>query len=268
MSEPTSVDKAKIDFSETMKLDLHCHSEASHDCKTRLQNIIDRCHVTGISVQAITDHNQIWGAVKLQEMTREDATLTIIVGEEISSREGEIIGLFLKEKIAAGLSAEETVKQIKAQGGLVLIPHGFDPFKRHRLRSESLERITKHVNIIEVFNAHVSQPSFNQAALIWADQHNKLKSAGTDAHTAAHVGSAWVETPRTVVRRPEDLLIALSMGTIGGRWRHPARTFVSRMADLAVRTSQRIYPGRSTRQEKREKIKDESKKEILKNLSL
>jgi predicted metal-dependent phosphoesterase TrpH len=237
--------EANINFSETMKLDLHCHSEASHDCKTRLQSIIDRCHTTGINVQAITDHNQIWGAVKLQEMTQDDPTLTIIVGEEISTREGEIIGLFLNERIEPGLSPEETVKRIKAQNGLVLIPHGFDPFKVHRLQSDALKRIAKSVNIIEIFNAHVSRPSYNQAALVWADAHNKLKSAGTDAHTAAHVGTAWVETPRTEIRRPEDLLIALNMGKIGGRWRHPASTFVSRMKDLAIRTSQRIYPGRS-----------------------
>jgi predicted metal-dependent phosphoesterase TrpH len=246
-----NVQEASINFAETIKIDLHCHSEASHDCKTRLQAIIDRCHLTGINVQAITDHNQIWGAVKLQEMTKDDPNLTIIVGEEISSREGEIIGLFLQERIAPGLSAAETVKHIKDQGGLVLVPHGFDPFKRYRLRPESLERVAKDVDIIEIFNAHVSQRSFNDAALVWADKHNKLKSAGTDAHTAAHVGSAWVETPRTAIRRPEDLLIALNMGKVNGKWRHPARTFVSRMKDLAVRTSQRIYPGRSSKPPKK-----------------
>jgi predicted metal-dependent phosphoesterase TrpH len=243
--------KAAIHFTETMKLDLHCHSEASHDCKTRLQAIVDRCHMKGINVQAITDHNQVWGALELQEMTKDDPQLTVIVGEEISSREGEIIGLFLKEKIKAGLSPEETIKQIKAQGGLVLIPHGFDPFKRYRLRPESLERVAKDVDIIEIFNAHVSQRSFNDAALVWADKHNKLKSAGTDAHTAAHVGSAWIETPRMAIRRPEDLLIALNMGKVGGQWRHPASTFVSRMKDLAIRTSQKIYPGPDRAKEKR-----------------
>jgi predicted metal-dependent phosphoesterase TrpH len=236
------MESANIQFNETIKIDLHCHTEASHDCTTPLQTIIDRCHLTGINVQAITDHNQIWGAQKLQEMTKNDPDLTIIVGEEVSTREGEIIGLFLKERIKPGLSADETIKQIKAQGGLVLIPHGFDPFKRYRLRPESLERVAKDVDIIEIFNAHVSQRSFNDAALVWADKHNKLKSAGTDAHTAAHVGSAWVEAPRTEIRRPEDLLIALNMGKVSGRWRHPARTFMSRMKDLAIRTSQKIYP--------------------------
>jgi predicted metal-dependent phosphoesterase TrpH len=222
-----------------MKIDLHCHSEASHDCKTPLQHIIERCHFTGIHVQAITDHNQIWGAQNLQELTKGDKELTIIVGEEISTSEGEIIGLFLTERIPPRLSAQETIQQIRSQGGVVLVPHGFDPFKHFRLHPETLAQIAKDVHIIEVFNAHISSPVYNRAALRWAEQHKKLKSAGTDAHTAAHVGSAWVETPRTDIRGPEDLLTALSMGEVGGRWRHPARTFASRMKDLALRTYQR-----------------------------
>jgi predicted metal-dependent phosphoesterase TrpH len=234
-----------IDFSATIKIDLHCHSEASHDCETPLQHIIDRCHVTRINVQAITDHNQIWGAQKLQAMTQGDSELTIIVGEEISTRDGEIIGLFLREKIPARLSAAETVKEIKAQGGLVLVPHGFDPFKHFRLRPESLEELASDVHIIEVFNAHISSPAHNRAALRWAEAHKKLKSAGTDAHTAAHVGSAWVETPRTQILAPEDLLTALGMGEVGGRWRHPARTFASRMKDVALKSYRRVYPKRS-----------------------
>lgn len=229
---------------DLMKIDLHCHSEASHDCRTPLQTMIDRCHRAGIHVQAITDHNQIWGAQALQAMTKDDPTLTIIVGEEISTREGEIIGLFLSEKIPARLPADETIERIKAQGGLVLIPHGFDPFKRYRLRSESLERVKEQVDIIEVFNAHVSQPDFNVAASVWAEQHDKLKSAGTDAHTAVHIGTAWVETPHMTIRRPEDLLLALREGKVSGKWRHPARTFFSRMKDLARRG---FVPSRESR---------------------
>jgi predicted metal-dependent phosphoesterase TrpH len=217
------------------KIDLHCHSEASHDCTTPLETIVERCHTTGISVQAITDHNQIWGAQTLSEMTKDDPTLTIIVGEEISTREGELIGLFLTEKIPPRLSALETIERIKAQGGLVLLPHGFDLYKPTRLRPESLEQLHGSLDIIEVFNAHVSQPSFNVAALAWAETHNKLKSAGTDAHTARHVGSAWVETPYTATKTPADLLAALRAGKVNGKWRHPARTFFSRMNDLARR---------------------------------
>ena len=88
-----------------MKIDLHCHSEASADCSTPLELFPGRCRERGVWVQAITDHNQIWGAQKLQEMVEEEKVkkagfpLTIIVGEEVSTLNGEIIGLFLKERI-------------------------------------------------------------------------------------------------------------------------------------------------------------------------
>ena len=115
----------------TLRLDLHCHSEASVDCITPLNAFPARCREQGIDIQAITDHNEIWGAQRLRELAGDD--LTVIVGEEVSTSEGEIIGLFLKEKIPKGLSPEETVAEIKAQGGLVLLPHGFDPARRHLL---------------------------------------------------------------------------------------------------------------------------------------
>ena len=119
-----------------MKIDLHCHSEASADCSTPLELFPARCRERGVWVQAITDHDQIWGAQKLQEMVEEEKIkkagfpLTIIVGEEVSTLYGEIIGLFLKEKVPAGMSPKETVAAIKEQGGLVLLPHGFDPLNR------------------------------------------------------------------------------------------------------------------------------------------
>ena len=143
---------------QKMRLDLHCHSEASADCVTPLASFPARCRARGIRVQAITDHNEVWGAQKLKEMVQNSGAddLTIIVGEEVSTREGEIVGLFLNEKIPAGLSPEETVAAIKNQGGLVLLPHGFDPLKRHRLKPEALERVQNDIDIVEVFNARIS----------------------------------------------------------------------------------------------------------------
>lgn len=220
----------------TMRMDLHCHSEASADCKTPLSEFPERCRARGITVQAITDHNEVWGAQKLQALNS-DPNLTIIVGEEVSTRDGEIIGLFLKEKIPAGLSAEETVAAIKAQGGLVSIPHGFDPLKRHRIRPEALERIADQIDIIETFNSHISRPHWNHRALEWANQHGKLKSAGTDAHTLARIGAAWVQTPQRPIRGPEDLKQALLEGTVMGEWNHPVWAFIQKMWDF-VRRSQ------------------------------
>lgn len=151
-----------------MKIDLHCHTEASIDCITPLVSIPARCLERGIHVQAITDHNEIWAAEKLKAQTTSDPScdLTILVGEEISTSEGEIIGLFLHEKIEPGLSPEETIRQIREQNGLVLLPHGFDPLKRYRLRPDARERLVDEFDIIETFNARISRPKWNDIAVI------------------------------------------------------------------------------------------------------
>jgi predicted metal-dependent phosphoesterase TrpH len=212
-----------------MRIDLHCHSEASYDCITPLEVFPNLCQASRISVQAITDHNEIWGAQKLQEIAGDD--LTVIVGEEISTREGEIVGLFLDEVIPAGLSPEETVEEIRRQGGLVLLPHGFDPLKRHRLRPDAVQRITDQIDIVETFNARISRPYWNRAAVEWSKERGVLMSAGSDAHTAADIGAAWVETPAMEVRSPLDLLEALEGGVPEGKWTHPALAFTYKMYD-------------------------------------
>ena len=210
---------------QTMRMDLHCHSEASADCITPIAAFPARCKERGIHVQAITDHNEIWGAQKLQSLVAEHGhDLTVIVGEEVSTREGEIVGLFLKEKIPAGLSPEETVAAIKEQRGLVLLPHGFDPLKRKRLNPEALERIAESVDIVEIFNARISRLKWNAAASAWATTHGLPESAGSDAHTVKDIGSAWVETLVAPADTPERLLEVLNntASKVDGEWTHPA----------------------------------------------
>jgi predicted metal-dependent phosphoesterase TrpH len=228
----------------TMKIDLHCHSEASHDCITPLDLFPARCLARQVLVQAITDHNQIWGAQKLKEKVEDQAegagrNLTVIVGEEVSTSEGEIIGLFLEERVEPGLSPEETIEQIKAQGGLVLLPHGFDPLKRWRLKPYAIERIASSIDIVETFNARISQPRWNQAAVSWAQKHGVLMSAGSDAHTLADIGSAWVEVPRQAIHSPKDLVEALRDGTPVGQWTHPGLAFAYKLWD---RTRRKLFP--------------------------
>lgn len=228
-----------------MKVDLHCHSQASYDCSTPLADIPPRCLEQGIRVQAITDHNEIWGAQRLQalvEERRQDGKmgqLTVIVGEEVSTSEGEIIGLFLQEKIEPGLSAEKTIARIKDQGGLVLLPHGFDPLKRMRLRPAALLRVAEAIDIVETFNARISFQRYNLAAAAWAKEHGLPMSAGTDAHTLADVGTAWVEVPARPIYGPQDLLAALREGQPPeGRWTHPVVAFGYKMWD---RTRLRLW---------------------------
>jgi predicted metal-dependent phosphoesterase TrpH len=220
-----------------MRMDLHCHSEASMDCRTPLSEFPARCLARGIRVQAITDHNQIWGAQRLQELCADNPNLTVIVGEEISTRDGEIIGLFLREVVPAGMSAEETVERIKAQGGLVLLPHGFDPLKRFHLKLDALQRVAADIDIVETFNSHISRPRWNRRALEWAEQHQKLKSAGSDAHTLARVGAAWVQTPIRAIETPQDLQQALAQGTVMGEWKHPFVAYAQKLLDFVRRGS-------------------------------
>jgi predicted metal-dependent phosphoesterase TrpH len=224
----------------TMKIDLHCHTEASHDSSTPLGLIPNRCLNREVSVQAITDHDQIWGAKKLKSMVEDNKeaewhNLTVIVGQEISTSEGEIIGLFLHEAVPPGLSPEQTVEHIQNQGGLVLIPHGFDPMKRWRLRPEALERIAGAVDIIETFNARVSNIQWNQAAVAWSQERGVLMSAGSDAHTLAEIGSAWVEVPRRTIQEPQDLMDALRGGKPVGDWTHPVVAYVYKVWDRTMR---------------------------------
>ena len=227
-----------------MKIDLHCHSEASSDCITPVQRLPERCLRRGIRVQAITDHNEIWGAQKFKELVEEKGyPLTVIVGEEVSTADGEIVGLFLEEKIEAGLSPEETVEQIVAQGGLVLLPHGFDPLKRFRLKEEARARVEDEIDIVETFNARISRPRWNRAAVDWAETRGTLMSAGSDAHTLADIGSAWVEVEERTVRNPDELLLALEDGVPVGEWTHPVLAFGYKMWDMA-RSRVRSWAGR------------------------
>jgi predicted metal-dependent phosphoesterase TrpH len=180
-------------------------------------------------VQAITDHNEVWGAKAVKALVESDpeCDLTIIVGEEVSTNEGEIIGLFLQEEVEAGLSAAETIKQIRAQGGLVLLPHGFDPMKRFRLKSEVRQQLAAEFDIIETFNSRISQPRWNETAVIWAKENRKLMSGGSDAHRLEDIGAAWAEVPCWPIHTPADLLKVLRLAKQPeGKWTHPVLAFV------------------------------------------
>lgn len=213
-----------------MKIDLHCHTEASADCITPIELIPQRCLEQGIRIQAITDHDEIWGAQEVQKLVRNnpELELEIIVGEEVMTNMGEIIGLFLNEKIEPGLSPEETVRQIRAQGGLVLLPHGFDPIKRFRLKDSAREAIAQDIDIVESYNARISNLKWNQAAADWAEAHDLPVSAGSDAHLLTDIGAAWLEAPFELVNTPQHLLHSLQQGVPTGIWTHPVQAFLQK----------------------------------------
>lgn len=224
-----------------MRIDLHCHTKASHDCASPFDAVLTRCRQQSIAVQAVTDHNEIHGALELKRTATAPGDPLIIVGEEVTSREGEIIGLFLEEKIPTGLSPEEVVLRIREQGGLVLLPHGFDPLKAHRLSPAARERIADDIDIVEVFNARVSHPRRNTQASQWAAERDLPSSSGTDAHVVSALGTAWVETPEQDIDGPRALVEALRAGTVTGTWTHPVAAYAYKLWDTGRRAAYRSW---------------------------
>jgi predicted metal-dependent phosphoesterase TrpH len=133
------------------------------------------------------------------------------------------------------LSAAETVIEIKKQGGLVLLPHGFDPLKRWHLRMDARYGIASSMDIVETFNARISRPRWNRAAVKWAEERRIAMSAGSDAHTIADIGSAWVEVAARPIHSPADLMAALKGGVPMGVWTHPVIAFLYKMIDRTRR---------------------------------
>jgi len=204
-----------------LKADLHIHSKYSLDSNNPLEGIIERCQQRGINCIAVCDHGTAEGGLKIKEL----APFKVIVAEEVLTPEGEIMGMFLKETIPSGSSPEETIEQIREQGGLVCIPHPFDRFRPSAMKGHTLARIVDQVDIIEVFNARTLPYQNMNKPRNFAQQHNLVQGAGSDAHTLAEIGNAYVELPE--FNGCDDFLEALAQGKIGGRRTNPFTHFFS-----------------------------------------
>ena len=194
-----------------IKADLHIHTAYSPDSKVSLERLIARCREVGINCVAITDHNTIAGALEMKRL----APFKVIVGEEIQTLTGEVIGYFLSEEIPKGLPAEETARRIKEQGGAVCIPHPFDRLRLSTLRRQSLEALVPYTDIVEVFNSRLILRRQCAKAQRFAQAHGLLSSAGSDAHTTFEVGNAYVEMPE--FNDKDQFLLALAQGRVDGR---------------------------------------------------
>ncbi len=195
-------------MTKLLKADFHIHTKYSMDCNTSLEDIISRCLETGINCIAIADHDSIEGALKMQNL----APFPVIVAEEILTPHGEIMGMFLKEGIPSGLSIEQAMSRIKAQGALVCLPHPFDPFRGLRLDSKRLEELAEQLDIIEVFNARSLLRRDSAKARAFAKKYGIPEIAGSDAHTLNEIGNTYMEIPEFNGR--DDFLQALRKGTI------------------------------------------------------
>jgi len=178
------------------------------DCNSAPEEIISRCLGTGINCIAVADHGSIDGALKIQNL----APFPVIVAEEILTPQGEIMGMFLTERIPSGLPIEQAISHIKAQGAVVCLPHPFDAFRGLRLDGKRLEELVEQIDAIEVFNARSPWLRSSTKARTFARKYDILETAGSDAHSPNEIGNTYVEMPEFNGR--DDFLQALRQGEI------------------------------------------------------
>lgn len=217
-----------------LRADFHSHSHYSKDSLLNPQTFINRCVARGVTCIAVTDHNEIEGAFVIRKLALDtNAPLKVLIGEEVKTSEGEIIGLFLHEKIARDMSPEDTVKAIHEQGGLAVIPHPYDIFRRSVLTDEAIERVKHDVDAIEGFNCRNILARHDEKARELASEVQKPFTLGTDSHSPWELGGAQLEVDD--FDTPGDLLRVLPGGRIVGKRSLPVVHWLSTYAKVRWR---------------------------------
>ena len=203
-------------------IDLHCHTSASFDSLAKPGSVAAAAARRGITHLAITDHDRIDGALRVRDAAPDG--LFVIVGEEVKTADGDLIALFLERAVAPGRSAMDTIAEVRAQGGLVGIPHPFDRFRGSMLKDPRLEAIGALVDWVETYNARIVGGSGNDRAATFARELGLPGIAVSDAHSVLEVGVAYTAVdgdPST----PAGLLAALaSTEIVPGRASYLVRT--------------------------------------------
>jgi hypothetical protein len=192
-------------------IDLHLHTDWSHDCSIPTEDLLDHAEAIGLGGIAVTDHNVFGGALEAIELAR-GRELVVIPGEEVKTdHQGEVIGLFLEEEIPRGMPFADTVAAIREQGGLVYLPHPFD--RMHAIPDPAtIHRHLSEIDVFEVYNARLLRDSFNDEALRFARKYRLLQGAGSDAHVLQGVGTGAVRMRR--FDGPEEFLLSLRSAEI------------------------------------------------------
>ena len=179
----------KVGKEMKVKVELHVHTNYSYDCQTTFWQIIEKCKAEEIDVLGIADHNEIEGALGLQKV----APFRIIVGQEVLTRDGEIVGFFLKKFIDPGSSVDQTIKEIKKQGGIVYLPHPLDKTTRKTaIDPGKLENLIDEIDVIEIHNGRTVFPWDNNSARKLAIAKRKVMAVGSDAHTKYELGRNYM----------------------------------------------------------------------------
>jgi predicted metal-dependent phosphoesterase TrpH/glycosyltransferase involved in cell wall biosynthesis len=212
--DPRPAVRRRLAGRRLVDVDLHMHTDHSGDCVTPVDVLLATAREKGLGAVAVTDHNVIGGALAARAKADEYG-VKVIVGEEVKTGgQGEVIGLFIEELIPRGMTLEETIAEIRRQGGLVYVPHPFD-----RLHSvpdyEHLLKVVGDVDAIEVFNPRIAIPAYNEEAVRFAAKYRMVGGAGSDAHVAQGLGAVRIRMRD--FDGPEEFLESLRDADIIGR---------------------------------------------------
>ncbi len=181
--------RRRLSTRRLIDVDLHMHTDHSPDCATPVDTVLETAKARGLGAIAVTDHNEVSGALEARE--RADGIKVIVAEEVKTADQGEVIGLFIEEKIPRGMTLRETIAEIHRQGGLAYVPHPFD--RMHSVPDyEHLLEVVEEIDAIEVFNARVALASFNEEAARFAAKYRIVAGAGSDSHVAQGLGSVKI----------------------------------------------------------------------------
>ena len=201
-----------------VRIDLHVHTRHSHDSAAPVSSVLRRCRDSGLGMVAVTDHDNIRGGLEAREI----GGLPVIVGAEIKTARGDILGLFLEEPVPPRLPPLETAKRVKAQGGLVGVPHPFDRVRPTAMGRRTLLEILPWVDFLEGYNAHTLLSGDNRKGVDFAAEHSLPVVACSDSHSALELGRTYTEVPgEELDGTPEGLMRAIRAGTCVGRRPNP-----------------------------------------------
>jgi predicted metal-dependent phosphoesterase TrpH len=202
-----------------VQVDFHTHTYGSGDAVTTVEDFAAAVEAAGLDVVCVTDHNAVRVAHELVPLLDRDLGVRVIVGEEIKTHDGELIGLFLSERVSFGLPTAQAATAVRDQGGVTYVPHPIGP-RSHAMAADDVTRLARAglLDAVEVFNSRNPADSINAAAAALAVDLDLPGGVGSDAHYPEEIGAARLVMPD--FDGPADMLVAMRAGRVVGR-RHP-----------------------------------------------